>query len=84
MVMHAIGSVLQLLAVLVILVNELRLTAADTPDRTVQAAVAVSVVGIVLAATGAMAAELGAAAIFLSASLLGGAIWLRTRRSASN
>lgn len=83
MVMHAIGSVLQLLGVLVILVSELRLTAADTPDRIVQAAVAVSVVGIALAVTGTMAGELGAAAIFLSASLLGAAIWLRARRSAS-
>jgi hypothetical protein len=79
--LHAAGSVLQLLGILTLLALEFRLRGKALPDRLVQAGALIAAGGIVLAAGGLMPGPLVAAAVFLAAALLGGALWTRAGRN---
>jgi hypothetical protein len=72
---HAAGSVLQLLGILALLAIKFRMKGKELPDRLVQAGATVATAGIVLAAAGLMPGPLVAAAVFLAAAFLGGALW---------
>ena len=76
LMVSAVGSVLQLAGLIVILFMGFRWRGAALADRLIQAAVMIVLLGIALSATGMIAGELGAAAVFFAAAILGATLWL--------
>jgi uncharacterized protein len=79
---HAVGSVMQLLGLIGAISIEFRWQGRSLPDRLVQAAAGVALLGSATALAGLIAGEYVAAAIFAATVLLGMAIWQRAGESA--
>jgi hypothetical protein len=77
--LHAVGSIIQLIAILVLLIVEFRLNENSIANRLIQAGMGFALIGIILSFTGLIDANYFAAGIFLGAALLGVAIWIKPK-----
>jgi hypothetical protein len=77
--LHAVGSIIQLIALLFLLIIEFRWSGKTIANRLVQAGMGFALIGIILSFTGLIDANYFAAGIFLGAALLGVAIWIKPK-----